>query len=147
MEKSKNIYLKPFPKGTLVTNVVYENPGHTGPFRGAVDFAVALGTPALAPLEGVVHEFDDSKERYGLSEEFADDVNYVTIRHANDEFSQVLHLAKGSAKVKVGDRVRAGQIIAMSGNSGWMTEPHLHFFVFENLPGGDFRGLEIQFKE
>lgn len=148
LEKSRNKYLKPFPKGTEVRGENYDNsPAHVGPFKGAVDFLVNLGTPTLASLEGVVTAVVDWNERYGSSEEFANDVNYITIKHRNNEFSQVLHLAKGSAKVKVGDRVKTGQEIAVSGNSGWMTEPHLHFFVFRNLPGGEFKGLKIQFKK
>ena len=53
--------------------------------------------------------------------------NLVVIDHGNGEFSHYGHLATGSAKVKVGDRVRQGQPIALLGNSGNSTEPHLHF--------------------
>lgn len=147
MEKSKNKYQKPFSKKTVLRGSSYDSPAHVGPFKGAIDFLVDLGTPTLAPLEGKVVEAVDSNERYGPTQEFADDVNYITIKHRNDEFSQVLHLAKGSSRVKVGDRVKTGQEIAMSGNSGWMTAPHLHMFVFKNLPGGAFKGLEIRFKK
>lgn len=146
LEKSKNKYFKPFPKKTIIRGITYDSPAHVGPFKGAVDFLVGLGTSTLAPLDGQVVAVVDGNERYGPSEEFANDVNYITIKHRNDEFSQVLHLAKGSSKVKVGDKVYAGQEIATSGNSGWMTAPHLHFFVFKNLRGGGFRGLDIRFK-
>ncbi len=148
LDKSVNVYSKPFPRETEVRGEEYDiSPAHVGPFKGAVDFLVDLGTPTLAPLEGEIVDVVDSNDRYGSTEEFAGYVNYVTIKHPNDELSQVLHLAKGSSKVKVGDMVRTGQELAVSGNSGWMTEPHLHFFVFKNLPGGAFKGLEIQFKK
>ncbi len=146
LEKSRNQYIKPVPK-EAITDESYDSPAHVGPFKGAIDISVPLGTPTLAPLEGVVVKMDDTNDRYGTTKEFADYVNYITIRHANNELSQVLHLEKGSVKVKLGDKVRTGQIIAKTGNSGWMTAPHLHFFVFENLQDGAFRGLEIRFKK
>jgi len=147
LEKSKNKYLRPFPKDTVVRGVIYDSPAHIGPFRGAMDFSVDIGTPTLSPLGGKVTEVVDWNDRYGPTEEFINDANYITIKHRNGEFSQVLHLAKGSARVQIGDKIRTGQEIAISGNSGWMTKPHLHMFVFKNLKDGGFKGLEIQFKE
>lgn len=147
LEKSKNRYLRPFPEGTNLKSFSYDSPAHKDPFRGAIDFLVPLGTQALAPLGGKVIAVYDFSERYGDDKKYAKDVNYITIKHGNGEFSQVLHLEKGSAKVRVGDKVKEGQAIAISGNSGWMTEPHLHFFVFKNFPDGSFKGLQIQFKE
>ena len=131
----------------MVRGSSYDSPAHVGLFKGAIDFSVDLGTPTLAPLKGEVVDMVDWNDRYGTTEEFAKDGNYITLKHANDEFSQIVHLAKGSSKVKIGDRVEARQEIALSGSSGWMTEPHLHFFVFKNLPQGNFKGLEIQFRK
>lgn len=53
--------------------------------------------------------------------------NLVVVDHGNGEFSHYAHLATGSAKVKVGDRVKQGQPLALLGTSGNSTEPHLHF--------------------
>lgn len=71
----------------------------------------------------------------------------MTIRHVNGEYSQPAHFEKGSAKVKVGDEVKTGQELGTTGNSGWMTEPHLHLLIFRldsNKEG--FKGLKIKFK-
>lgn len=112
-----------------------------------MDFVVDLGTPVLAPLGGEVYESEDKSNRYGETEEFKNDVNFVTLKHSKEEFSQVLHLAKGSAShLKLGQRVKTGEQIGVSGNSGWMTGPHIHMFVFKNLPDGNFKGLTIRFK-
>lgn len=126
MKKSKNIYRYPFPEKTEVRDVIRKSPAHTGPFRGALDFLVDLGTSVLAPLKGEIVDVVDAHEKYGLSPEFRDYLNYITIKHASGEYSQLAHLAKDSSLVKVGDKVKEGQKIAFTGNSGWMTEPHLH---------------------
>jgi murein DD-endopeptidase MepM/ murein hydrolase activator NlpD len=53
--------------------------------------------------------------------------NFVILEHAPDEFSEFRHLQRGSIVVKVGDAIRAGQIIGRCGNSGNAVTPHLHF--------------------
>ncbi|EKD85919.1 MAG: Peptidase M23B [uncultured bacterium] len=147
-EQSRNEYLRPFPQSTIVSGVETEGPAHTGPFRGAVDFIVPLGTPVLAPLDGVVKMVVDDNDRFGVTEEFKDDANFITIRHVNDELSELVHLAKGSARVKKGDRVRTGQQIATTGNSGWMDQPHLHFLVFQPANTQEqFQGVTPRFRE
>lgn len=148
LERSINQYRRPFPNNTPVAFIERESPAHVGPFRGAIDYAMQLGTPVIAPLDGEVRDVEDNHERYGPTEEFVHDANYVTIARANGEFSQAVHLAKDSVIVKKGDKVKAGQQIGITGNSGWMTEPHLHFFVFrlESDENG-FRGLDPQFRD
>lgn len=147
-EQSRNEYLKPFPQSTVISGVETESLAHAGPFRSAVDFLVPLGTPVLAPLDGAVKMVVDNSDRYGTTVGFKGDANFITIRHVNDELSEVVHLAKGSARVKRGDRVKAGQQIAVTGNSGWMDKPHLHFFVFQPANTQEqFQGVTPRFKE
>lgn len=147
MEKSKNIYRYPFPEKTKVRDVIKLGPAHYGPFRGALDFLVDLGTSVLAPFKGEIVDVVDNHEKYGPSSEFRDYLNYIIIKHASEECSQLAHLDKGSALVKVGDKVKEGQKLALTGNSGWMTEPHLHMIVFKLTSDKDgFKGLEIRFK-
>lgn len=147
MKKSKNIYNFPFPKETIVNSIVKENEAHAGPFKEALDFSVDLGTPVLAPLDGEIIEVVDIYKKHGSSPKFANYLNYITIKHANNEYSQLAHLEKKSSLVKVEDKVREGQKIAFTGLSGWMTAPHLHMFVFKLTSAKEgFEGLEIRFK-
>ena len=53
--------------------------------------------------------------------------NGVVIEHEGDWRSQYCHLARGSIRVKVGDRVATGQSIGLVGLSGATEFPHLHF--------------------
>lgn len=62
--------------------------------------------------------------------------NYVRIKHANGEYSHYAHLAFGSIKVKVGDKVKQGQQIASVGGTGESPNVHLHFQINET-DGGD----------
>lgn len=55
--------------------------------------------------------------------------NTVTLDLGNGQFAHYFHLQPGSLRVKVGDHVRRGQILASIGNSGDAREPHLHFEV------------------
>lgn len=147
-EKSRNIYSIPLKSETKIKNVLYEWPSHTGAFKGAVDLAVDLGTDVLAPLDGRIVEVVDKYDKYGIGEEFAKYLNFITIAHDNGEYSQLAHIAKNSAKVKVNQYVKTGQKLAVTGLNGWMEEPfleHVHMLVFKLLPGGNFQGLKIRF--
>ena len=56
--------------------------------------------------------------------------NMVKIDHNNGYFTRYLHLAYGTVKVKVGDRVKKGQVIGYMGNTGYSFGGHLHFEVW-----------------
>jgi murein DD-endopeptidase MepM/ murein hydrolase activator NlpD len=69
----------------------------------------------------------------------------VVIDHGNSEYSVYAHVVPGSIRVKVGDRVRAGQPIARLGSSGNSTEPHLHFQVCDRPSGLSCAGIPPSF--
>jgi murein DD-endopeptidase MepM/ murein hydrolase activator NlpD len=68
--------------------------------------------------------------------------NCVVIDHGNGECTALMHLQKGSVSVKVGDRVKQGQVLGRLGSSGDSFGPHLHLqlmagprlFVDPSLP-------------
>jgi N-acyl-D-amino-acid deacylase len=63
--------------------------------------------------------------------------NHVIINLGDGVYAFYAHLQPGSIKVKLGDKVRAGQVLAALGNSGNSTEPHLHFHLINaNSPLG-----------
>jgi hypothetical protein len=55
--------------------------------------------------------------------------NTITLELGGGQFAYYMHLQSGSLRVKVGDRVRRGQVLARVGASGDAREPHLHFEV------------------
>ncbi|MET9934460.1 MULTISPECIES: peptidoglycan DD-metalloendopeptidase family protein [unclassified Streptomyces] len=86
---------------------------HTG-----VDFPVPVGTPIKAAGPGVVHSAGWAGA-YG---------NEVVIRHDDGKYSQYAHMA-GTPLVKAGQKVRGGQQIGVSGETGNAFGPHLHFEI------------------
>ena len=86
-------------------------------FHAGVDLAAAAGTPVKASQGGVV-KFAGPAEGYGQS---------VLIEHGAGIETRYGHLQK--IYVTQGQRVERGQLIALSGNTGRSTAPHLHYEV------------------
>ncbi|BAJ02914.1 peptidoglycan DD-metalloendopeptidase family protein [Shewanella violacea] len=89
--------------------------GRTSPHNGT-DFATPIGTKVIAPGDGIV-TLVVANHRYAGK--------YVVIQHGNKYRTRYLHLSK--SLVHKGQRVTRGQVIALSGNSGRITGPHLHY--------------------
>ena len=71
--------------------------------------------------------------------------NHVMIHHAGGEYSLYAHLQAKSLRVKVGDQVSTGSVIAALGHSGGSTEPHLHFSIQDGPDPLASRSLPFQF--
>jgi hypothetical protein len=72
--------------------------------------------------------------------------NYVVIDHGNGEFSVYAHLQEGSIRVKQGEPVETGQIIAKVGNTGNSGAPHLHFQLMDSGNFFTANGLPVMFE-
>ncbi|CAL9505357.1 hypothetical protein SUDANB120_03530 [Streptomyces sp. enrichment culture] len=86
------------------------------------DFAVPVGTPVKSVSAGVVVKAGPNGGGDGPAYG-----NAVVIKHAGGTYSQYAHLSK--VQVKVGQKVAKGKQIALSGNTGNSTGPHLHFEI------------------
>ena len=103
---------------------------HTGPKgRYAVDIAMPVGTPIVAARGGVVIRTENSQSGRGTNPAG----NFVRIMHDDGTMGVYLHLKQGSVQVREGQRVRTGDLLAKSGNTGNSTGPHLHFVVQKNV--------------
>lgn len=107
---------------------------HTDPQSfHAVDLAVDEGTPVLAARSGVVMQVEEDFHGAGLdAEKFATRANHVRIVHEDGTMAVYAHLKLESVVVGVGQYVREGQKIGLSGNTGFSSGPHLHFAIQVN---------------
>lgn len=86
-----------------------------------VDYLVPEGTAVFATADGVVKTLSEKNSTHGKA---------VVIDHGNGYETSYSHLL--DIRVRKGDRVRRGDIIALSGNTGLSFAPHLHYEVIYN---------------
>ena len=110
----------------------------------AYDFDMPIGTPVHAARAGVVTWLQES---YSDGDHDMNHTNTVEVRHADNTFAQYLHLTKEGALVEIGDSVAQGQVIGISGYTGF-TGPreHLHFVAFEFLTATSRKSMPITFR-
>jgi murein DD-endopeptidase MepM/ murein hydrolase activator NlpD len=104
--------------GSLGTPYHQKGSSWSSGYHTGVDFVAPTGTPVKAAGPGVVHSAGWAGA-YG---------NQVVIRHDDGMYSQYAHLAKAPT-VKPGQKVNGGQQIGVSGATGNVTGPHLHFEI------------------
>jgi murein DD-endopeptidase MepM/ murein hydrolase activator NlpD len=148
MYAARNCYRLPVPSDALQRIDKTSSPAHIGKLKHAVDFVVPQNTPVFAAADGIVTYVRDDSNAGGSGIEYWYDTNFIVIQHANGEYSRYDHLAYKSAKVRMGQRVNAGQVIAHVGMTGFTYLPHLHFQVFVFTGGNiwtDFETLQVDF--
>jgi len=90
-------------------------------FHPGIDFSAPTGTEIYATGDGVVKEIVQSRSGYG---------NCLVLNHGYGYETMYAHIYQ--FKVKMGDKVKRGQLIATIGNTGKSTAPHLHYEIWKN---------------
>ena len=98
------------------------------PGTNVTDF-YCYNLPVLSPQAGYVIKIEDTIDDntiggVDLEHNWG---NTIIIKHGEDLYSKLNHIKKGSFKVKEGDYVYKGDVLATCGNSGRSPEPHIHF--------------------
>ena len=93
----------------------------------AVDIAMPPGVPIVAARDGVVEALESHHGASAAAEPVTYEGNFVRVRHADGTVATYAHLQHRSVAVVVGEAVREGQVLANSGATGDVEEPHLHF--------------------
>ncbi len=111
----------------------------------AVDISMPIGTNIFAARGGTV--IDIATHFFSSGTDIRKDgnrANIVRILHADGTMAIYAHLNWDSIRVRPGDKVRRGEYIADSGNTGFSTGPHLHFAVQKNT-GLELESLKFRF--
>ena len=111
----------------------------------AVDFVMPIGTNVFAARDGIVIEvasdFFENGTNYQVDGPRA---NVVRVLHDDGTMGLYVHLNWNTIRVVPGQRVRRGEYVADSGNTGFSTGPHLHFVVQRN-EGGALVAVPLEF--
>jgi len=86
--------------------------------RAALDFKMKRGTNILAARDGIVVRVKEDGTKGGWSKKYASQGNNMVIQHSDGFRSGYWHLQKDGALVNVGDTVKQGQVIGLSGKTG-----------------------------
>jgi len=111
----------------------------------AIDFVMPIGTDVFAARDGVVIEV--ASDFFDNGTDLAVDgprANIVRVLHDDGTMALYVHLNWNTIRVVPGQRVRRGEYLADSGNTGFSTGPHLHFVVQRNQ-GGALVAVPLEF--
>lgn len=119
---------------------------YTHKHRAALDFKMKKGTKICAVRAGVVIRLKEDGRRGGSKVKYRTDGNFVVIQHEDSSRTGYWHLQNNGVLVSIGDTVTQGQVIALSGNSGYTYFPHLHFIVWRPDKKGQWTQIGTRFK-
>ena len=140
------IYALPYENNTAHLLVQ----GYFGRFthkeRAALDFKMKRGTKILAARDGVVIRMKEDGVHGAIKKEYRSEGNYIIIQHPDSSRSGYWHLQTNGALVNVGDHVTKGQVIGLSGKTGYTAFPHLHFLVWGFDKNGRWQQIPTRFQ-
>ena len=144
MDPLSDDYILPFPVGTsyVLSQGTCSSFDHMTNQRYAFDFSMPIGSIITAARSGSVHAVE---EGFSDGDREINHANFVIIEHENGTFGRYLRLTQDGALVELGTIVNRGDTIALSGNSGFGSAPHLHFDVTKCGTCGDVQTTAVGF--
>lgn len=140
------VYSLPYDEGDIHRVVQ----GYFGPFshkeRAALDFKMKRGTKIVAARGGIVVRAKEDGDRGGWNKKYRPYGNNIIIQHSDGSRAGYWHLQYNGSLVNVGDTVQQGQLIALSGKTGYAAMPHLHFLVWMNDKTGKWKQIATRFR-
>ena len=147
LHDEEQLYLLPYESGKSyrVLQGYGSRFSHIGLEQYAVDFNMSVGTPVHAARAGVVARIEETNDIGCWENGCGAYANYIVIVHNDGTTGEYYHLQQNGALVEVGDHIIAGQRIALSGNTGHTTMPHLHFAVYRAAEWGNTQSIPVRF--
>lgn len=129
-EDTSFVYTLPFEKDNkhLLVQGYFSHFSHKE--RAALDFKMKRGTAVCAARDGVVVRVKEDGDKGGWNKKYRPFGNVIVIQHTDGSRAGYWHLQYNGAWVNVGDTVKQGQVIGLSGKTGYTLFPHLHFIVW-----------------
>ena len=129
-EDTSFVYTLPFEKTKkhLLVQGYFSRFSHKE--RAALDFKMKRGTPVCAARCGVVVRVKEDGNKGGWNKKFRPYGNVIVVEHVDGSRAGYWHLQYNGALVNVGDSVKQGQTIGLSGKTGYTLFPHLHFIAW-----------------
>ncbi|MFL5811365.1 MAG: M23 family metallopeptidase [Flavisolibacter sp.] len=123
------VYSLPYEKGKshMLAQGYLSTLSHKG--EVALDFKMRKGTKVCAARDGVVVAIKDDSKKGGYNWKYINTGNHIIVKHEDGSYGNYWHLECKGVLVHVGDSVLQGQVIGLSGNTGYSAFPHLHFEV------------------
>jgi murein DD-endopeptidase MepM/ murein hydrolase activator NlpD len=139
-EPTDYVYRLPYAAGLTfsVLQGFHGSFSHRGSNEFAVDFDCPVATQVLAARPGVVVAANAAAQGSGTTSDFLDyrRTNFVLVQHDDGTLGEYMHLSPSGIEVKPGQRVERGTPLALSGNTGFSSTPHLHFHVMTSADDG-----------
>jgi len=145
-DTSSYIYSLPFKEGHSFRIIQGYFSHFSHKERAALDFNMKRGTEVYAARGGTVVRVKEDGDRGGLNKKYRPYGNNIVIQHADGTRAGYWHLQKNGAFVKAGDTVSTGQLIALSGKTGYAAVPHLHFLVWKTTAAGHWQQIGTRFQ-
>ena len=145
-DDSSYVYALPYPRGKCYLLVQTYDSWLSHRHEKALDFKMKTGTKISAARDGIVIEVVQNFDRGGIGNRFLPRGNHIGILHDDGTISFYWHLKKNGSLVNVFDSVKKGQVIGLSGNTGFSLFPHLHFEVRRYDSHGNFVQLRTRFQ-
>jgi murein DD-endopeptidase MepM/ murein hydrolase activator NlpD len=154
-------YIVPFKKRPIKIGQGFHGKSHRKwpedkeNFSYSIDFLLPIGTKILASRAGIVTKVKkDGNQNYSGKDlkkgeiAYRKHMNEIEIKHSDGTYAAYAHLKNKGALVKVGDKVKQGQKIGLSGNTGWSSAPHLDFTAFrKNVGNFKIKSIKIKFED
>ena len=145
-EDTSYVYALPYEEGKSHYLVQGYFSSFTHKERAALDFKMKRGTKICAVRDGIVIRVKEDGDRGGLKKKYRAYGNFIIIQHADSSRAGYWHLQKDGALVNVGDQVKKGQVIGLSGKTGYTALPHLHFLVWSSDKNRQWRQIGTRFQ-
>lgn len=145
-EDTSYAYSLPFSPNTthLLVQGYFSRYSHKN--RAALDFKMKKGTRIFAARNGVVVRVKEDGKMGGWNKKYRQHGNLIVIQHVDGSRSGYWHLQYNGALVNIGDTVSQGQLIGLSGRTGYALFSHLHFLVWRSDTTGRWQQTATRFK-